>query len=240
MNIGFERIFPTPQYPAGTSLALLNGRNWPDQAGVVEQFKTTIKVELRSLQKGRCCFCRRVLFDDYATHIEHFVEKAQYPHFTFEIVNLALSCGTCNIQKNSRNRSFTASLRKRAKREGKVPIPRCQTLEQELALGTPLPTLSASYRWVHPHIDTYSLNISVEKGWVFVGKTPKGLRTIRGVNLNALALIEQRALIERLDARGGKLSMLVGAIAELNQHRAAEVGAAIAKALRRRRNLPLK
>lgn len=240
MNIGFERIFPTPQYPPGTSYALLSGRDWSDQSAVVEQFKTTIKVELRSLQKARCCFCRRMLFDDYATHIEHFVEKAQYSQFTFDVLNLALSCGTCNIQKNARNRSFAASLKKRAKREGKVPILRCQTLEQELALGMPLPTLSDSYRWVHPHIDTYSLNISIQKGWIFVGKTLKGLRTIRGVNLNALALIERRALTERLEARGGKLSMLVGAIAELNQHRAAEVGAAIAKALRRRRNLPPK
>ncbi len=238
MNIGFERIYPTPPYPPGTTAATFVGRKWDEQLTVVADFKISIKTALRRVQMGRCSFCRRVLFDDYATHIEHFVEKAEYGAYAFEIQNLALCCGTCNGQKNGRNRTLTASLKKRAERHGTVPQKRCPTLVQELLPGTPLPNTAASYRWVHPHIDIYSLNIKIEKGWIFVGKTLKGTRTIRGVNLNALSLIEQRALSERLGSRGGKLSMLVGAMAELSQHRASEVASAIAKVLRRRRSTP--
>lgn len=235
MNVGFERIAPAPTYVIGTSRAALLGREWGDQSVVVETFKATLKSELRALQKGRCCFCRRVLFDDYATHLEHFVEKAQYAQYTFEVQNLALSCGTCNIQKNAQNRSLLAYLKARAKRGGKAVTPRCQTLTNELSPGTPFPLTAASYRWVHPYFDDYSNNILIERGWIFVGKTVKGVRTIRGVRLNALALVERRALMERLESRGGRLAMLVGAIAELNQHRATEVGTALAKVLRRRR-----
>lgn len=235
MKIGFERISPTPPYPPGVTAATFVGREWADQVKVVSDFKTSIKAALRIVQMGRCSFCRRVLFDDYATHIEHFVEKAQYGAYAFEVQNLALSCGTCNIQKNASNRSLTASLKRRAERHGTVPEKRCPSLVLELLPGALLPSTPADYRWVHPHLDTYSLNIKIEKGWIFVGKTLKGTRTIRGVNLNALSLIEQRALQERLGSRGGKLSMLVGAMAELSQHKASEVASAVTKVLRRRR-----
>jgi uncharacterized protein (TIGR02646 family) len=235
MNIGFENIVTAPAYPPGVSASHLAGLDWGSQALVVLQFKTAIKRDLREAQVGRCCYCRRVLFDDIATHIEHFIEKAQYAEFTFEIQNLALSCGTCNTQKNGRNKSLAALLKKRADREGKVLRPRCQTLCRDFAPGSPLPSDSLSYRWVHPHFDRYSVNIQISKGWVFVGKTFKGTRTIRGANLNALALIERRALSERLTTRGGMLSLLVGLIAELDRHRAREVAVAVVKVLRRRR-----
>lgn len=235
MNVGFERIAPAPTYTAGTSRVALLGREWTDRAVVVEAFKAALKSDLRTLQKGRCCFCRRILFDDYATHLEHFIEKAQYAQYTFEIQNLALSCGTCNIQKNAQSRSLLAYLRMRANRGGKAIGARCQTLVSELPPGSPLPLTAASYRWVHPYFDDYSDNIRIERGWIFVGRTVKGVRTIRGVRLNALALVERRALVERLESRDGRLAMLVGAMAELNQHRATEVAAAVARVLRRRR-----
>lgn len=238
MNIGFDNISPTPQYPFGINAVALSSYDWSSKAGVVLQFKAALKADLRTAQLGRCCYCRRLLFDDISTHIEHFVEKAQYPLFTFEIKNLALSCGTCNTQKNGKNNSIASLIKKRAERQGKSPTSRCLTLAQELAPNATLPNDPQHYRWVHPHLDKYSDNIQIRKGWVFVGKTLKGNRTIRGVNLNALAQIERRALFERLATRGGKLSMLVGVISELEQHKAKEVAAALATVLRQRRNLP--
>lgn len=238
MNIGFDKISPTPQYPPGINAFQLSSYDWSSKAGVVLQFKAALKADLRIAQLGRCCYCRRLLFDDISTHIEHFVEKAQYPRFAFEIKNLALSCGTCNTQKNGSNKSLAALLKKRSERQGNVLKLRCPTLAQELAPNSPLPSSPLSYRWVHPHLDKYSDNIQINKGWVFIGKTLKGSRTIRGVNLNALAQIERRALFERLATRGGKLSMFVGVIAELEQHRAKEVAAVVSKLLWRRRNSP--
>lgn len=236
MNIGFERITPTPHFPPGVTAASLSGLTWNSNAVAVTNFKGSIKSQLRMTQLGRCCFCRRMLYDDYAAHLEHFVEKDHHLQFTFEIQNLGLSCGTCNIQKNATNKSFRTSFKKRAERQGKTSTIRCRTLSQDLPAGSPLPLESKSYRWVHPHWDDYSKNINIEKGWIFVSKTIKGTRTIRGVKLNALALIEQRAMSERLSGRGGRLSMLVGAIAELQHHRASEVAATVVKVLHRRRN----
>ncbi|MFU2489055.1 hypothetical protein [Thauera sp. WH-1] len=238
MNIGFDKISPTPKYPLGINAAQLSSYDWSSKAGVVLQFKTALKADLRTAQLGRCCYCRRILFDDISTHIEHFIEKAHYPLFTFEIRNLALSCGTCNTQKNGNNKLLLSLIKKRAERQGKAPLSRCPTLAQELSPNATLPSDPQHYRWVHPHLDKYSENIQIEKGWIFVGKTLKGSRTIRGVSLNALAQIERRALFERLATRGGMLSILVGFISELEQHKAKEVAAVLARVLRHRRNLP--
>lgn len=237
MNIGFDRISPTPQYPSGINETLLSSYDWSSRAQVVLRFKAALKSDLRTAQMGRCCYCRRLLFDDISTHIEHFVEKAYYPLFTFQIRNLALSCGTCNTQKNGKHKSLMTLIKKRAERQGKAPSPRCPTLTQEITPNATLPINPQSYRWVHPHFDQYSDNIQIRKGWVFVGKTLKGSRTIRGVNLNALAQIERRALFERLATRGGLLSMAVGVIAELEQHEAKEIAAVVATLLRKHRNL---
>lgn len=101
MNIGFERIAPTPAYPPGTSAAALARLSWESRANVAIAFRDGLKVALRATQLGRCCFCRRHLYDNYATHLEHFIDKGTFPQFRYEILNLALSCGTCNIKKNA-------------------------------------------------------------------------------------------------------------------------------------------
>lgn len=236
MNIGFERIDPAPPYPPGTDAPSLSGRQWSDDVKVVNTFKEGVKKSLREAQLGRCAFCRRVLFDDYATHIEHFIEKAQHPEYTFAIANLSVCCGTCNGQKNATNLRFLAAMKNRAKRpRARALNLHCRTLTTPIAVGAPLPANPNDYRWVHPHVDAYSQHIKIEKGWVFVGNSRKGIRTIRGVSLNSLYRIEQRALFERLTARGGRLSMLVGAIAALNEHRAHEVASAVVAVLKRRR-----
>lgn len=233
MNIGFERIDPTPTYPVGTSLAELSHYTWESRAAMVIAFKTGLKSTLRSSQKARCCYCRRPLAsDDYAAHLEHFIEKAEHPNFTFEVCNIGLSCGTCNSRKNGYYLRRSARLKRRY---ANGQVPRCPTLAFDVVPGETLPINSASYRWVHPHFDTYTQNIGVEKSWVFVGRTRKGVRTIKALKMNALALIEQRALEERFELRGGRLAFLAGAMLELEYYRASEVAAAIARVIRRRR-----
>lgn len=235
MNIGFERIAPTPAYPAGTSAAALSGHQWTSNANVVNLFKDGLKVSLRVAQLGRCCFCRRLLYHDYASHLEHFVDKDGYGNYTFEILNLALACGTCNIKKNGNFSSWARKFRDLAKKSGTPVVTRCPVLAVQLVAGAPYPTNPAAFRWVNPHVHNYSDHIEIHRGWVFRGKTREGARTIRGVKLNEVGEVERRALSERLEMRGGKLSMLVGAMSELSQHRAGDVGRAVAAVLRRRR-----
>ena len=237
MEIGFQRIHPTPSYPVGLNGAGLAAFSWTSRAQDVVLFKTSLKVELRTTQLGRCCYCRRMLSDPMATDLEHFVEKSVYPWFTFEILNLALSCGTCNSKKNDSFMSLSRYLSRRASAAvgTNVTVRRCPTLVTSLLSLAPLPTNPEAYRWVHPHLDNFSAHITIQKSWVFTWHSDKGFRTVRGMQLNALAQIERRALSERLASRNGHLSLLVGALAELNHAKAKDVGALVSAELRRRR-----
>jgi hypothetical protein len=177
-----------------------------------------------------------MLSDPMTTDLEHFIEKAVHPWLTFEIQNLALSCRTCNSKKNELFLRLFSRLSRSASAAAGAPVKvqRCLTLVAPLAPLAPLPTASAAYRWVHPHFDNFSAHVTIQKGWVFTWRSAKGFRTISGMQLNALAQIERRALAERMAARGGPLSMLLGAVAELNHASARDVCAGIAAELRRR------
>lgn len=234
MTVGFERIDPTPEYPLLAGQEVLVGSDWNSSCKSVKEFKNYLKPALRMSQRGRCCFCRRLLFDDYATHLEHYVDKDNYPQFTFEIRNLALACGTCNIRKNGHFSSIKAKRKRWSKRRGLPYTARCPVLVAEPTVGSLFPDDGESFRWVNPHADMFSSHIQLSKGWIYLGKTRKGVRTVRGVGLNDIERIEQRALSERLETRGGRLSLLVAAIAELDQHRAKDVAAVVVKLLARR------
>lgn len=236
MHIGYERIHPSPPYPVGLNAAGLAAFTWASRAKDVVNFKKALKKELRTIQKGRCCYCRRMLSDPMTTDLEHFIEKAVYPWLTFETQNLALSCRTCNSKKNELFLQLCSRLSRsaRAAAGASVKVQRCPTLVAPLAPSASLPTNSSAYRWVHPHFDNFSQHMTIQNGWIFAWKSIKGLRTIRGMQLNALAQIERRALAERLAARDGTLSMLVGSLAELNHASASDVCAGIAAELRRR------
>ena len=237
MHIGYERIHPSPAYPVGLTAAGLAAFKWNSSAKDVLSFKTALKDGLRAIHQGRCCYCRRMLTDPTSTDLEHFIEKATYPWLAFEIQNLALSCHTCNSMKNQSFLRLCSRLSRIASAATGVPVKvqRCPALVAPLALLAPLPTVSTAYRWVHPHFDNFSAHVTIQKGWVFAWQSAKGARTIHGMQLNALAQIERRALAERLAARGGPLSLLAGALAELNHAPARDVCVTIAAELRRRR-----
>ena len=235
MNTGFDRIVPTPCHPAGSNAAALVGLTWESKANVAIKFRDGLKRSLRMAQLGRCCFCRRQLYDDYATHLEHFVDKATFPQFCYEIRNLALSCGTCNIRKNAYFSSWDRRYRFITRNFVGPTLGRCPVLKVVIVSGDKYPSVPSSFSWVNPHFHNYSQHILLARGWIFKGQTPEGRRTIRNLKLNDVGKIERRALTERLEARGGALSMLVSAISVLDQHRVSEVKDAVIKVIRRRR-----
>lgn len=236
IDIGFEYIHPTPVYPAGRTSASYITYSWASQANQVTAFKQQLKDTLRLVQRGRCCFCRRPLADPMVTDLEHFIEKSAYPQFSFEITNLALSCRVCNSKKNTTFLRLHSSLNNRASRSGgNRTTYRCPTLAPHMAPLTALPSTAASYRWVHPHFDIYSDHLVIQKGWIFQWRTNKGLRTIRGLELNALAQLERRALAERIARGGGPLSWAFAALAELNNASAPQIASSLASYIRLRR-----
>ncbi len=235
MHIGFERIDPTPGYPPGTSAARLAGKLWSSQAKAAKDFRDGLKVSLRTAQGGLCCYCRRHLHDDYAVHIEHFVDKDAYPRYSFEIRNLALSCGTCNTNKNGYFSSLKARLRSRLGYVG-PRLPMVPTVRGRLLPNAPFPNGSAAFRWVSPHFHDYSGHIELTNAWVFRRISVEGWRTIRGCKLNELAKVELRAHSERLQRQSqGQLSSLVVDIESLNQQQAAQALDALAADIRRLR-----
>lgn len=234
MNVGFQKITPTPGYPTGTSAAKLKNKKWSSSAKVATDFKEGLKISLRKAQRGLCCYCRRHLYDDYAVHIEHFVDKSSYPSYSYEIKNLALSCGTCNINKNgyfsslqARHRSFFGYVGPR--------FPTVPTIKGRLHPSSPFPTHSGAFRWVSPHFHDYSNHIELVSAWVFRGVSAEGWRTIRGCKMNDLVKVELRALTERLQRQSGGLSEQIINIDSLSQQQAAQALNNLAADIRRLR-----
>ncbi len=236
IDVGYQRIVQIPPYPIGLSASALSAYKWDSQSNDVVSFKADLKNKLRREQFGRCCYCRRFLPDQVSVHIEHILEKAVFPVFTFEIRNLALACATCNSKKNMAFARLRRVLHTRAKRRGQLPpiTPRCPSLVSSGVGLVVYPAQASDYRWVHPHWDDYSANITVRRNWVFGWLTWKGRRMLRALELNALVQLERRALDERLASRRSHLSLLIGAISELNTMQARDVCDAVVAELRRR------
>lgn len=231
MNVGYESIYPPPTYPSGITTSILTGNSWT-AGGPVEKFKNELRGRLFDLQIGRCCYCRRALTEPIATHLEHFIDHKKFSDYRFEIRNLALSCSICNIKKAGYFKTWDKRYRGITKT---APITRTPVVKIQVVPGAAYPTIPADFRWVNPYVHKYSDHIKLERGWVFTGISKEGRRTIRGLRMNLLIEVERRAMETRFAMRGGPLSTLVGAFAELNQHRARDVANAVAKVIRRRR-----
>lgn len=223
MNIGFERIVPTPTYPVGTSAPQLLGLDWESQRTIVTKFKDGLKVALRKAQIGLCCFCRRQLHDDGDVDVEHFVDKNLYPSYTFEVMNLGLSCGTCNSNKNGRFRSLRTRFRKRYADFGPW-FPITPTISRRIGPSSPFPVNAEDFRWVNPHFHNYSEHIELSDSFVFRGISPQGRRTIRGCKLNDLARVELRVFSERLQRQSsGGLSEMITDLDSLSSGQVTDV-----------------
>lgn len=228
--VGFERITPTPLHPPGVTAAQLSGLAWESQANAVKAFKPFIKTELRAIQQGRCAYCRRLLSYVEDTDLEHVVERATNPDFCYEILNLALSCSPCNTSKNKTFKKVAIRLG-----TGKNPKYTSLILRKQVLTGSPYPSVTSDYRGVHPHLDNYSQHIQIWRGWIYQPKSAKGRRTIRNIKLNELAAIERRLRQERLLARKGVLSKMVGMLAELDRARAMDLAADLASMVRQKK-----
>ena len=223
MNIGFERITPTPAYPPGTSAIKLAGLTWTSQKRVADNFKDGLKITLREAQAGLCCYCRRQLHDNGDVDLEHFVDKDCYPAYTYEIKNLALSCGTCNSYKNGRFKAMRSRFRKRYAHFGPW-FPVTPTIKRSIFHTDPYPISETDFRWVSPHFHEYSQHITFAGPMVFRGISAQGRRTIRGCKLNDLAKVELRVYTERLkrQANGGQTDLVID-INSLTQQQATDV-----------------
>ena len=175
------------------------GHNWKHSS--FGWLKELLKTELRAKQKGRCCYCRRPLrFDKGPVEIEHIVNKAKggaYAHYTFTLTNLALCCKDCNNTKGTK-----------------------VVLRTPLTAGSPYPTLSAAFVWVHPYMHDYSMHILIHDAWVYeaAGGSPEGKAVITKCGLAELQVKERnnrRQAIETALTLTDALHVAVGHVPEV-------------------------
>src|SRR5690606_34025144 len=114
-----------------------------------------------------CCYCKYQLgFDIKQVDIEHIIPKSEYEKFTFESLNLALSCPACHTKKSTNPVLFN-------------PI-------------VNYPNDGTNFTIVHAHFDEYSNHIDIINSCVFVAKTKKGSETITFCELFRLSTVEQK------------------------------------------------
>lgn len=145
-----------------------NSHNDWDTNALFEPIKANIKQDLRPKQNNKCCYCKKELgYDIKEVDIEHIVPKCKYERFTFEPLNLALSCPACNTKKG-----HIDILVKSFKRYTKT---------------------SRNYLIVHAHLDNYNEHIVIHNNCVFEGISKKGCRTIEVCELFRLKTVEKNA-----------------------------------------------
>lgn len=164
-----ERLWLKPAQKAqvGAGVAA-HGYNWTHSN--FDWLKSNLNKRLRKRQKDRCCYCRRPLKHDKGlVELDHIIDKGAqkgFPHFTFEIKNLALACKDCNNNKGTKT-----------------------VLSTSISKTAPYPVQPSAYTWVHPHIHRYSEHILIHQGWVYEAhnKSPNGLAVITKCMLHKLA-----------------------------------------------------
>ncbi|WP_306481684.1 HNH endonuclease [Limnobacter sp.] len=66
----------------------------------LNDIKSAFRKKMLTLQKGRCCYCRRWLVNTaYAKPIEHILPRKHYPQYALEFWNMAVACSNCNQEK---------------------------------------------------------------------------------------------------------------------------------------------
>ena len=125
-----------------------------------------IKNILLDEQDKRCFYCQKqhlnLTMDDW--HIDHIVPIDEDDRFTFCDRNFVVACKGCNRLKNDKSVLLKKPKTKKYSKSAK------------------------NYRIVHPRFDTYSLNIDIVADMFYVGKTPKGRRTVHDCVLDRFLL----------------------------------------------------
>ncbi|AYW54132.1 HNH endonuclease [Raoultella ornithinolytica] len=127
---------------------------WNDAS--VNTIKSNIKKHYISEQKQKCAYCKVNLHTSHGMvwDTEHIIDKNSFPQWTFEPLNLCISCKDCNQAK------------------GISPVTKSVNYKY-------FPNKKNNYCIVHAHFDNYEDHIEVAvPGITYRYKTDKGRDTI--------------------------------------------------------------
>ncbi|GAA3783884.1 HNH endonuclease [Flavobacterium ginsengiterrae] len=139
-----------------------------DTSDNFDEIKKNIRDFLRIEQDNKCCYCKRELgFDIKEVDIEHIIAKSLHWKFTFEPLNLALSCPGCNTKKGDTNILAKSIVR--------------------------YPKNSKNVTIIHAHYDKYDENINIIDNCIFEPISKKGSHTITVCELFRIKIAEKKA-----------------------------------------------
>jgi len=136
---------------------------------IFNDIKNNILKHLRTQQDNECCYCKRQLgYDIKDVDIEHIIPKSNFPKFTFNTKNLALSCPGCNTKKSTT----------------------CVLKRQHI---TNYPRNGTNIKIIHAHYDEYRTHIEILDDCIYIAKSKKGSETITICELFRLKTVEENA-----------------------------------------------
>lgn len=126
--------------------------------------KAKIRPYLLTKNSHCCCYCRRSMhqWHGLSIDVEHVLPKGKFPQYTFEVVNLSVSCKRCNMGIKRENTSFYT------------------------AAVDANPLVNVHYQFIHPNLDNAKAHLLYASAQLndkqlikyrVVNDSPKGLYT---------------------------------------------------------------
>jgi uncharacterized protein (TIGR02646 family) len=142
-------------------------------SSIYKPIKDRIRAYYLQEQNCTCSYCRLPLNAGTDNiEIEHIIDKGRREAFTFEPLNLVVSCHNCNFNKTT-----------------KRVLHNCPDTDDYPPDGT-------HFKIVHGHFDNYFHNIEFREGSIYHALTQKGEDTISICKLSRIPLAEQREQVE--------------------------------------------
>lgn len=160
----------------------------------LEPVRVEARNHYRAEQRFCCAYCQQPVSERSAAGapVEHIANKASYPQFMFEPLNLCVTCPDCNEYK--RNKEVIAD-----------PVMRGKAVKK-------YPKKTDRFRIFHPHFDKYDDHIK-RAGMLYFADSPKGTYTMYVCHLQrfmiAVGLTEEllnslHLVVERHRFHGGQ------------------------------------
>jgi len=140
--------------------------------GKCSALKNHIKEDYCIKQRKKCAYCNTELESKCnGSHIDHIVPRYFKPIWTYEPINLCLSCEQCNTKKSDQN-----------------------TLSNLSLYATIPPRMNLAYTIIHAHFDDWNDHLFYEDGFfiTFQQNSNKGQNTIGVCGLYRHLYIERR------------------------------------------------
>lgn len=139
---------------------------------IYKPIKDRIREYYFDLQNKTCCYCRLPINDGTDNiEIEHIIDKNRRVDFTFEMLNLIISCHKCNFNKSR-----------------KAVMNVCPPKNT-------YPNNGVTFNIIHGHYDNYFDHINFLADSTYHALTNKGTFTIEKCKLDRTGLAEQRERI---------------------------------------------